>query len=174
MPRALKRYYAHQNEARLLEKSAELIERPLAAAGVHQHVEVRQPRIGVSSRIHNSLDEHQRGAASHCFAAAAQDTDCLGVLPIVEHILEQIGVAASRYRVKETAACNPGAPIDPRSCKDSLSSGSDMRQIEKCSCRLWVFTQDAGEERPVAAADIDEMSKATKVDAFNENRNQRS
>jgi hypothetical protein len=31
MPRALKRYYAHQNEARLLEKSAELIERPLAA-----------------------------------------------------------------------------------------------------------------------------------------------
>jgi len=111
--------YARQNKARLLEKSAELIERPLAAAGVHQHVEVRQTRIGLSSPIHNSFDEHQRGAASHCFAAAAQNADCLGVLPIVEHVLEQISVAASWYGVKETAACNPGAPIDPRSCKDA-------------------------------------------------------
>jgi hypothetical protein len=37
----------------------------------------------------------------------------------VEHVLEQIGVAAGWYGVKETAACNPGAPVDPRSCKDA-------------------------------------------------------
>ena len=87
-----------QFKARLSEEVVKLLLGTLpSAGGQNQHFEIdKLPEIWLIARAKHVVDENQRSLAAHDLMAVTKDLDCVIVIPVVDHELQQICVATFR------------------------------------------------------------------------------
>ena len=74
-----------------------LLETLPPAGGQNQHFEIdKLAEIRPVARAKHVVDEKQRSLGAHDLMAVTKDLDCMIVVPVVDHQLQQIGVATFR------------------------------------------------------------------------------
>jgi hypothetical protein len=128
----------------------------LVAGEKHQMkiAEQRRQRLNRIVRDHALDDGHLR-ARTHCPPAAAQNANTVGVVPIVQNVRENIGIAAARTDVKES----PGT-ISQRAHSRGIrvTTGNSYSTAQRR-----VRSQYRGEPSPSPAAAVDDAAKRLEV-----------
>jgi hypothetical protein len=107
----------------------------------------------VLTRSH-PLDDQQSRAGTHGGSAAAQDRERGLVGPVVQDLLEHVGVGAAGHRGEEVAGLHaqPAGRLAER-----------LGHVEGHALELGLGVQDRGEQRAVAAADVDDRPEAGEI-----------
>src|SRR5215472_13015977 len=85
------------------------------------------------------------------------------VIPVVDDMLEQVSIAAARHLTEEVAAEHLAAIGQAVISEVLCGSLDDMGPFEDDASQTRVRTQNAGYQRPVAAADVDNRAECRKV-----------
>src|SRR5262249_12904316 len=86
---------AGEAEPRPREELRVLLARALAAREVHEHLDVQElAEVVLAGRRDHELDEEHRPARLHLRADVLQDGERLLVRPVVDDVLEEVGVRA--------------------------------------------------------------------------------
>src|SRR5467141_2757258 len=144
------RQHPAQGEAGRSEQRAKLVERALAAAVHHHHVDVGECRFRRGVTVEQPLDQQHGSWSIHGPVHSAQDADRILVVPVVEHARQQVAVATPGHRLEEVAG-------------HRLRRTSAGEAIEDDSFRIRIGLQQSGHERTVAAAYIDNAVESGKI-----------
>ena len=95
--------------------------------------------------------------------AGAQDLDGLDVGPVVDHGLEQVGVAALGDPLEEVAPDHPAAFRDAGGCEHVVGAGHDVRLVEEHALHGRVACHRRPEQGSPTTADVDDGAEASEV-----------
>jgi len=62
---------------------------------------------------HQAIDEQELGVSRHCRAATSQNGEATLVVPVVDDVLEHIGLGAGRHGVEEIALDHVASAATP-------------------------------------------------------------
>src|SRR5262245_2670601 len=104
----LRRYDTDEIKSRSAEQNTKLLFSALLPAGSHQHIEIsecltlRGHRRGNGARQH-LLNQQERRLWPQCSMAVLEDGEGLRIVPIVDDVHQQIGIAI-RWNLREHVA----------------------------------------------------------------------
>src|SRR5216683_3854485 len=121
-----------------------LVRRALASSDVDEHLEIgvqnQQRRVGIAREV--SLHEDETRTSRHRPTAIRQDGDRLIVLPVVNDVAQDVGVAAGGHRVEE-APSDELAAVDDADLLDDLPSVlDDVRLVEEDAAQAEEHTSE--------------------------------
>jgi len=85
------------------------------------------------------------------------------VVPIDDYMLEYIDVSLRRHRLEEVTTDHSAAVRDAGVLQNSRGLRHHVRQISQNAPRLWVLTQERGQQRPVPAAHVHDRAESREV-----------
>src|SRR6187399_3300988 len=85
------------------------------------------------------------------------------VVPIVEDVLDEIGVGAGRHALEEISCDSLDVSGMPTSLQHVSGALDDFWPIEQDPLEVWKVVQDEREQRTVPPAHIDELAERRKV-----------
>ena len=88
--------------------------------------------------------------------------ECLGVFPVVDDRLQQVGVARRRHAVEEAAADDLEA-LGDRRVEVGGHALDDVRLVEQDTPHVRVRLEQPGEERAPTSTDVDDLREAAEV-----------
>jgi len=146
------------------EKLRELGLGALPAAEIDEHRQVVElAQMGVIPWRDDHVDDQYPAAVVHSAGAAAEDGDRAVVVPVVQHPLDDVGIAAGWDRFEHVAAGQLAAADDPLSLQGRACSGDDVRLIEQHPSRSWTGGQNRRDKSSMAPGDVDDRAEAAKV-----------
>ena len=87
----------------------------------------------------------------------------MGVVPVVQDLLEQVRVGTGRHRDEQVAREDPAAVGDAGGFECGLRLGEPGRQVEQHALELRVRAQRRGQQRPVATARVEHRAGSQTV-----------
>src|SRR5262249_51758630 len=151
-----------------VEERSELIFRALPATGAYQHVNIvggGTPTLvrRIDAQWINAFDEQQFARAVHRPAAALEDRLSALVIPVMDNVLEDIGIATARHLAEEVATEHVAAILQPTLSYQFPGPLGNVGLLEEDSTQGTVGLQNAGQQCPVAATDVDDDAKCREV-----------
>ena len=114
--------------------------------------------------LHNWADDEARRILQHCrdarVATVLEDPSSLVVRPVVEHVLQQVEVTASRDRLQEVA----GDGFDRRRQRGAHPV-DDVRQVKQHAARAISLLEQRPQQGAAAAADVDDRADPLQIQA---------
>jgi hypothetical protein len=159
------RDHAAQRESSLREQAPELLFGALTRTEEHEHVEVHPDRLGpvVSALREDRVDHEQPGLGRHRLATAVEDAPRAGVIPVVDHAREQVGVGAAGHRVEEVTDAELRPIAQTRGREPLRRALHRLGAIEQDAAQTALCLQDRLHQHARAAAEIDEAAQAREV-----------
>ena len=158
--RALSRHNSRHLQPSLLEHRGEFLLRSLASADdQHLNIEELAPIRVVAGRD-DVVDDEYSPFLVHSGAAVLENLHALLIVPVVEDVFHDVGIAARRHSLEETSCFEPAALSDsPCGHVLILLRASDHRGlVEQHALQLGVRFEDGGQQTAVAATDIHERA----------------
>ncbi len=112
---------------------------------------------------HQAIDEQELGVPRHCRAATSQNGEATLVVPVVDDVLEHIGLGASRHGAEEIALDHVASAGDTGGFETAMNAFQSTRQIEDDAAQRRENRKDDGEEGAAAAADIHHGTESRKI-----------
>lgn len=106
-------------------------------------------------RRNHLLDEQDLRARCRCRTDVAKDSHRVLVGPVVDDVLEDVGVAAGRYLVEERTSFDPNPVRDTVFGKQVGGSGNHVAKVEQDATGLRRRRQDRGQQPAMSATDVD-------------------
>ncbi len=126
--------------------------------GQNHQVEVADGEEGVGRGVRDGrgddLDDQHPGRVRHGLAAVAQDRHTALVVPVVQHALDHIAVAALGHGGEEVLGDEHAPVRDARGGEGVRGSGHADRGVDQDPVQMGVVPEDSGEQGAVAAADV--------------------
>src|SRR2546423_4875539 len=123
----------------------------LLAPEHHQHIEVAElARVRLVGPCQDLLNDQQPATVSDGIAAAAKNRRRRRVVPVVNDVLQQVGISF-RDRLEEAAADDLAALRDTGLFESRLRGCDDMGLVKEDALQLWIGLENGREERSVAA-----------------------
>ena len=111
----------------------------------------------------DALDNEQPAVRIHHPVTIPENGDRTFFVPVVNDVLQQIGVTAVGYCPEEVSADHP-APLGDAAALDLVDRAlRDVRLIEDDSLQMGMGGQDAYQQRSVSASDIDDRAERREV-----------
>ena len=106
---------------------------------------------------HELLDHEQSRGRIERLATGAQDLERALVVPVVQHVLEEVRVAARRHGFEERAACKLDPVRHTGGGEVCARARDNMRLVEQDRAAPGVAREDLADVGAVVAADVDEQ-----------------
>ena len=95
--------------------------------------------------------------------AVAQNGGALLVVPIVDDVLHDVGVAAGGHGFEEIGDFGAAAIFQAQRADALLRAGNNFREIAENAFHRWIFLQDGGQHHAVSAGHIYQRANAGKI-----------
>ena len=161
--RMLGRNRPRQAQISLLEQAGIFLDRSLAAAAEHHHLQI-EPSAGaraVVGRERRFQHQHMR-VRLHGAAHIGENAHAIAIVVIVHEVADQIEVAAFRRRRREHVAGDE-THARQRAALAALGGRDGLRHVEQGRAAVRIGGEHRGQQRPVAAADVDDVFERREI-----------
>src|SRR5436190_5640680 len=170
--RRLRRHDPREVETGAVEQRAELLLRALASTWHDQHLEVEDlPHARLVARRNHRLDQDDAAVLRQHLPDVRQDQRRLVVVPVMNDVLHDVGVAAGRDGLEEVAG--PGGDAAGKTLRLDLRlrARDHVLEVEQDPLHARMLLEDCREDGAVTAGDVDERADAAEVVALDDRRN---
>ncbi|ORW02750.1 hypothetical protein AWC14_06000 [Mycobacterium kyorinense] len=158
-------------ETGLAEQVSVLLRGALTARQIQQHLQIRPLSWEVAVVVgDDQFDQQQRRAGAGRRAHIAQDLHGLLVGPVVNDVLQDVGVAAARNAVEKRAGHDAHPVLNIGPAQQVRRRINNARQVVQHTAGGRRGLQDRGQQRAVPTADIHDRRVAAEVVAGHHRR----
>ena len=145
-----------------------------AAVGDSDHLEIEQLlESGIVAGRDHGVDDHEPPCRRNHAAAVAEDPHAGVVGPVVEDVLHQIRVAAGGNGVEEASCFDDDAPLERCAGEALARARNHVVEVVHDAANGGVLLQNRGEQRAIAAADVDDRATVAEIVGGQHRRNLR-
>ncbi len=134
-----------------------------------------EPAAGAGTVIggQRRFEHEHAGIRPHGTAHIGENANAIRIVVVVHEVADQIGIAPFGCRIRKHVAGDEGH-AGQRSALPALGGGDGLRHIEQRRAPVRVGGKHGGQERTVAAADIDDVIECREVVGGNDRGRLRS
>src|SRR5262245_50590355 len=156
--RVLRRHHARQIEARLLIELSKLRLCALApASSQHEHLEIEElADIRIVTRGENVFDDQESRSRPHGAVTTLKNSSCTLIVPVVDHALHDVGIAAVRDAFEEVSAHHRAAIRQSFASEETGRAVYRMGKFEEDPPHPRVDLQYRSQQKTVATAHVDQ------------------
>ena len=134
-----------------------------ADAGEHEDVERLRP-LRLVAGVHEALEDDELRRRAHRGAARLHDAERIVVVPVVQHVREEVDVAAFRDPLEEAPALDL-APVSDAGCGDRRATvGRRLFEIEEEAPKMRLLQEERQEDPAHAAAHVYDRADVSPVE----------